>query len=160
VKGLRCGDELFEPVVRETGNGFEVSVGGETFCFSLLEETKGVFVRQASRTVRFHIAREGSTAHLFWDGAVYELTEEREGARPARRHETGALEAPMPGRVAAVRAEIGQRVKKGEELLVVEAMKMENALRAPRDGVVRAVHVTVGEMVAPGRPLVEIEAQD
>jgi 3-methylcrotonyl-CoA carboxylase alpha subunit len=48
-------------------------------------------------------------------------------------------------------------VRKGEELLVVEAMKMENALRAPRDGVVRAVHVGVGEMVAPGRALVELE---
>ena len=45
----------------------------------------------------------------------------------------------------------------GEELLVVEAMKMENALRAPRDGVVRAVHVAPGDMVAPGRPLLELE---
>jgi biotin carboxyl carrier protein len=56
-----------------------------------------------------------------------------------------------------VRVSAGQAVKKGEELLVVEAMKMENALRAPRDGVVRAVHVAAGEPVAPGRPLVELE---
>ena len=63
----------------------------------------------------------------------------------------------MPGRVAAVRVSAGQRVARGEELLVVEAMKMENALRAPRDGVVRAVHVSAGDAVAPGRPLVEIE---
>jgi 3-methylcrotonyl-CoA carboxylase alpha subunit len=160
VKGLRCGHELFEPVVRESANGFDVSVGGETFRFSLVAETPGVFVLKGSRTVRFHVAREGGTAHLFWEGVAYELTEEREGTRPARRHDTGALEAPMPGRVAAVRAEPGQRVKKGEELLVVEAMKMENALRAPRDGVVRAVHVTVGEMVAPGRPLLEIGAEE
>jgi 3-methylcrotonyl-CoA carboxylase alpha subunit len=63
----------------------------------------------------------------------------------------------MPGRVSAVKVAVGARVRKGEELLVVEAMKMENALRAPRDGVVRAVHVAVGEMVAPGRALVELE---
>jgi 3-methylcrotonyl-CoA carboxylase alpha subunit len=62
----------------------------------------------------------------------------------------------MPGRVSAVKVALGQRVTKGEELLVVEAMKMENALRAPRDGVVRALHARVGEMVAPGRALVEI----
>jgi len=160
VKGLRCGDEHFEPVVRETTKGFEVSVSGKTFRFSLREETPGTFVLHGPRTVRFHVAREGTTAHFFWEGAVYQLTEEREGDRPARRHDAGALEAPMPGRVAAVRAEPGQRVKKGEELLVVEAMKMENALRAPRDGVVRAVHVTVGEMVAPGRALVEIEVEE
>jgi pyruvate carboxylase subunit B len=62
----------------------------------------------------------------------------------------------MPGRVSAVKVAVGQQVRKGEELLVVEAMKMENALRAPRDGVVRAVHVSTGDMVSPGRPLVEI----
>jgi biotin carboxyl carrier protein len=63
----------------------------------------------------------------------------------------------MPGRVTAVRVSAGQAVKSGEELLVVEAMKMENALRAPRDGVVRAVHVAPGDPVVPGRPLVELE---
>jgi 3-methylcrotonyl-CoA carboxylase alpha subunit len=146
-------------VVKTTSDGFEVSVLGETFSFSVEEESTGVFVlRSGSRTVRFHMAREGTTTHLFWDGAAYCLADEREGERPGRRHDTGALEAPMPGRVAAVKAEPGQRVARGDELLIVEAMKMENALRAPRAGVVRAVHVTPGEMVAPGRPLVEIEA--
>jgi 3-methylcrotonyl-CoA carboxylase alpha subunit len=157
---LRCGDELFEPVVREKGDTFEVTLGDRTFRFALAREGPGVFVlREGRRTVRFHLARQGAAVSLSWKGSVYELTEEREGARPARRHEAGALEAPMPGRVAAVRAEPGQRVKRGEELLVVEAMKMENALRAPRDGVVRAVHVTAGEMVAPGRTLVELETE-
>ena len=42
-------------------------------------------------------------------------------------------------------------------MLVVEAMKLENALRAPRDGVVKAVSARVGEMVSPGTVLVELE---
>ncbi|HET8645384.1 MAG TPA: biotin/lipoyl-containing protein, partial [Vicinamibacteria bacterium] len=45
----------------------------------------------------------------------------------------------------------------GEELLVVEAMKMENALRAPRDGTVKSVAAKVGDMVSPGVVLVELE---
>jgi biotin carboxyl carrier protein len=146
--------------VGSAGEGFEVRVEGRTFRFTLEEETPGVFVlRDGPRAVRFHLAREGGTVHLFWDGVAYSLAEEREGARPLRRPQAGALEAPMPGRVTAVKAEPGQRVERGQELLVVEAMKMENALRAPRGGVVRAVHVTAGEMVAPGRALVEIEAE-
>ena len=44
----------------------------------------------------------------------------------------------MPGKVIAVKVEAGQTVAKGQELLVVEAMKMENAIRAPRDGRVKA----------------------
>jgi len=161
VTRLRCGDELFDPVVREKGDAFEVTLGERPYRFSLGAEGPGVFVlREAGRAVRFHVARKGAAVSLFWAGRVYELTEEREGTHPARRHEGGALEAPMPGRVVAVRAEPGQHVKKGEELLVVEAMKMENALRAPRDGVVRAVHVSAGEMAAPGRALVELETEE
>ncbi len=161
MKGLRFGDESFAPLVRETGDGVEVTVAEQTFRFTLEEEeAPGVFIlRDGARVVRFHLAREGGTIHLFWDGAAWSLQVEHEGARPARRHHAGALEAPMPGRVSAVKVVPGQRVVRGEELLVVEAMKMENALRAPRDGVVRAVHVSAGEMVAPGRALVELEAE-
>ena len=146
--------------MRRKGEGFEVELDGRTWRFALLEEGPGVFLFQdGSGTVRFHLARDGARAHVSWDGTVYELEEEREGAGAARRPDAGALEAPMPGRVAAVRVTPGQQVRKGEELLVVEAMKMENALRAPRDGVVRAVHVAIGDTVAPGRPLVELEAE-
>jgi biotin carboxyl carrier protein len=64
----------------------------------------------------------------------------------------------MPGKVIAVRVVTGQAVRKGDELLVIEAMKMENALRAPRDGIVRTVAVQVGDMVSPGTMLVELDA--
>ena len=160
MTGLRCGEELWEPVVRRQGEAFEVELAGRVYRFALLEEGPGVFLfRDGRRVVRFHLARTGTTAHLSWDGTVWDLEDEREGARAARRQDAGVLEAPMPGRVAAVRVAPGQQVTKGEELLVVEAMKMENALRAPRDGVVSAVHAAVDDMVAPGRPLVELEAE-
>jgi 3-methylcrotonyl-CoA carboxylase alpha subunit len=63
----------------------------------------------------------------------------------------------MPGKVIAVRVSPGQAVARGDELVVVEAMKMENALRAPRAGTVKSVAVRVGEMVAPGVALVELD---
>lgn len=160
MKALRCGDARFEPVVTRSKEGFSVRLGDETRSFTLEELSPGVFVyRAGSRTVRLHVAPDGGTTHLFWDGAAYRLEDEAEAGGSLRRPDGGALEAPMPGRVAAVKAVPGQRVTRGQELLVVEAMKMENALRAPRDGVVRAVHVEQGEMVAPGRPLVEMEAE-
>jgi biotin carboxyl carrier protein len=156
---LRCGEQVFEALVRERDGRFEVEVSGRTFRFALEAEEPSVFqVRDGTRAAaRLHLARDGDAVHVSWEGVAYTLLEEREGAVRPLRHDQGALEAPMPGRVAAVRVRPGQSVAKGEELLVVEAMKMENALRAPRDGVVRAVHVTSGDMVAPGRPLVEIE---
>jgi biotin carboxyl carrier protein len=155
---LLCGDQVFDVEVKGVSDGTEVRVGARSFRFALEPLRPGVFVvREGTRVRTLHLARDGAAVHLSWDGRVYTLAQAREGARAVRRHDADALEAPMPGRVAAVGVVPGQRVAKGEELLVVEAMKMENALRAPRDGVVRAVHVSAGDAVAPGRPLVEIE---
>jgi 3-methylcrotonyl-CoA carboxylase alpha subunit len=145
-------------VVRGSGDALEARVDGREVRFALEPAGPGVYVvRAGGRAATLHLAADGSLVHLSWDGVAYSLEEEREGRRPAHRHDPGALEAPMPGRVAAVRVVCGQRVAKGEELVVVEAMKMENALRAPRDGVVRAVHVAAGDAVSPGRALVELE---
>ena len=155
---LRSGDAAYEVELQQVKGELEVRVNGQAFRLALAEAAEGrVVVRHAGESRTLHYARDGGAIHLFWEGVSYKLLEEREGARRAARHDAGALEAPMPGRVSAVKVAAGAHVRKGEELLVVEAMKMENALRAPRDGVVRAVHVTVGEMVAPGRPLVELE---
>jgi 3-methylcrotonyl-CoA carboxylase alpha subunit len=155
---LRCGSELFEPRIHAGRDGHEVTLGDRVLPVSLAAVADGVFlVRDGARARLLHVARDGARVHLSWDGVVYTLDEEREGVRRAPQPAAGALEAPMPGRVAAVKVAPGARVTRGEELVVVEAMKMENALRAPRDGTVRAVHAAVGDMVAPGRPLVELE---
>jgi biotin carboxyl carrier protein len=155
---LRCGQQLFEPRVRAGRDGFEVTLGGASLRLALERVAEGVFLVRDGTTARtLHLARDGDRVHLFWEGAVYTLSEEGESARPAQRLDASGLEAPMPGRVTAVKVAAGAEVRKGEELLVIEAMKMENALRSPRDGRVRAVHVSVGDMVVPGRVLVEIE---
>jgi 3-methylcrotonyl-CoA carboxylase alpha subunit len=156
---LRCGDQVFETRVRKVPGGLEVGVGDRVLPIELEPAGDGVFLvrDQAGMARALHLAREGERVHLFWDGVVYTLTEEREGARAAARHDSSALEAPMPGRVSAVKVAPGLEVRKGDELLVVEAMKMEHALRSPRDGRVRAVHAQVGDMVGPGRVLVELE---
>jgi 3-methylcrotonyl-CoA carboxylase alpha subunit len=69
----------------------------------------------------------------------------------------GGLEAPMPGRVTRVNVSVGDAVTRGQELIVVEAMKMENALVAPEAGTVKSLGVKVGDMVAPGPALIVIE---
>jgi len=63
--------------------------------------------------------------------------------------------APMPGQVAAVVVEAGQKVSAGDLLLTLEAMKMETGLHADRDGEVKAVHVSVGSQVDAKDLLVE-----
>ncbi|MGL5405253.1 MAG: biotin/lipoyl-containing protein [Propionibacteriaceae bacterium] len=65
-----------------------------------------------------------------------------------------ALTAPMPGVVLSIDAVIGQSLKRGDLLMVIEAMKMKNEIRASRDGVVASIPVAVGDQVRYGQPLV------
>lgn len=80
------------------------------------------------------------------------------GQPGAARGEVGplTLRAPIPGRLVKVLAKIGDSVKAGQTLMVLEAMKMENELRAPRAGVISAVHATEGVAVEAGQDLISL----
>lgn len=135
-----------------------VTVDGEGVVLEVVPVAPGTYTARRGACVEtFHCVRDGDDVHLFWRGRAYRFEVLREGRRAAHRHADGGLEAPMPGKVTAVKAREGQTVRKGEELLVVEAMKMENAIRAPRDGKVLRVAARVGDMVGPGTVLVELE---
>ncbi len=80
-------------------------------------------------------------------------------ALPARARQRGREEvrAPMPGRVVAIRAEVGSQVERGTIVAILEAMKMENELRAPHAGRVAAVRVAEGDTVELGAVLLALE---
>jgi len=65
-----------------------------------------------------------------------------------------AIPAPMPGKVSKVNVKVGDQAKKGDVLLILEAMKMQNEISAPSDGTVKAVNISGGDNVKPGQVLV------
>ena len=67
-----------------------------------------------------------------------------------------AISAPMPGTILSVNVTPGQAVKKGDVLVMLEAMKMENEIMAPTDGTVGAVNVTKGQSVQSGDVLLTL----
>ncbi|HAJ03306.1 MAG TPA: acetyl/propionyl-CoA carboxylase subunit alpha, partial [Brevundimonas sp.] len=67
------------------------------------------------------------------------------------------IQSPMPGLVVAVPVTVGQEVKEGETVAIIEAMKMQNILKAERDGVVKAIGAQAGDPVAADDVLVEFE---
>lgn len=66
------------------------------------------------------------------------------------------VNAPMPGKIVKLVASAGQAVKKGDVLLILEAMKMQNEISAPADGTVKAFNVAAGQNVKPGEVLAVI----
>jgi len=95
-----------------------------------------------------------------------EVVPTADGTIDARKASKGSLRpkassdndvtTPMPGRIVAIHAEMGQQVEAGDTVLVVEAMKMENPVHAPVSGTVKAIHVSVGDNVNPDECLMEI----
>ena len=77
---------------------------------------------------------------------------------PAAPASAGAntVVAPMPGNINAVKVTAGQQVKKGDVLIILEAMKMENEIYAEKDGKIGQVFVQKGATVETGTPLVEL----
>jgi biotin carboxyl carrier protein len=68
----------------------------------------------------------------------------------------GVITAPLPGKVSSLEVKPGDALKRGDLLLLIEAMKMENELFAPYDCTVKEVYVSVGQMVETGERLLEI----
>ena len=77
-------------------------------------------------------------------------------AAPAGAAGAVAVTAPMPGKILGVKASAGQAVKRGQVLLILEAMKMENEIVAPQDGTVASVNVNKGDTVNSGDVLVSM----
>jgi propionyl-CoA carboxylase alpha chain len=80
--------------------------------------------------------------------------------RPASATQHETANSPMPGQVLRILVQEGQKVKTGDSLVVLEAMKMEQTIRTTINGRVRSVLVKTGQVVAPGQMLVEIGAEE
>lgn len=76
--------------------------------------------------------------------------------KPAASGAGKAVTSPLPGVVIAVKVNVGDSVKAGQEVAVLEAMKMENSIEATQDGTVTAIHVAKGDSVLEGAAIVTI----
>ena len=83
-------------------------------------------------------------------------------AAPAPKASAGGegsvvIAAPMPGKILSIKTEVGKSVKKGEVMLILEAMKMENEIVASQDGTVASINVSVGDQVEAGNTLATLD---
>ncbi len=78
-------------------------------------------------------------------------------AKPTITGGANSVKAPLPGTILSINCKVGDMVKAADTVIVLEAMKMENAIHAGRDGKVTAISVAAGDAVLEGAPLVTIE---
>lgn len=160
---LRFGDEHgsdYQVGVVYHPQGWELDVDGvKQDLRKLAGEGAALSIRLGEQSMHGKVRRDGELFHVFTGGEHFTLTYKDPMAHAGELEAAGGrLTAPMPGKVVAVLAAAGKDVKKGEPLVIMEAMKMEHTIAAPSDGLVEEVLYAVGDQVADGAPLLAFKA--
>ncbi|HXJ53393.1 MAG TPA: acetyl/propionyl/methylcrotonyl-CoA carboxylase subunit alpha [Burkholderiales bacterium] len=152
------GESAYPVRVHFSGDGLRLAVEGKEHAFAgETLESGALSIRLDERTYRARALRDVDDWHVFLGGDYRRLALRHGLPRPENEARTGSLAAPMPGKVVQVMSRPGEAVKKGQALLILEAMKMEHTITAPADGVVKEIHFTAGEQVVEGAQLVTLE---
>jgi len=148
-------------IVATGADRYSVTLGDETVEISIVDR-RGGSVRFATqgrqKTARF--ALDEGVLHLDLDGIVVTARETAlEAGGSGRRDGSSRLVAPMNGAIVGVLAQPGDRVTKGQRVVVLEAMKMQHEISAERDGTIDKILVKLGDQVATRQLLVELQPE-
>ncbi|MEM1120789.1 MAG: acetyl-CoA carboxylase biotin carboxyl carrier protein subunit [Bacteroidota bacterium] len=157
-------------------SNYNINIGEQAF--SLKKEDLGSLDLVQTATGDYHILQDGKaykaelesvdfaskTMTIKINGNKYDLQIEdsydllvkKMGLSTAGSQKMSNVKAPMPGLVLDILVESDQAVTKGDALLILEAMKMENVLKAEGDGVVKSIEVTKGTAVDKGQVIIEM----
>lgn len=144
----------------EAGGGL-VKVGESTVQVSQLQHHEGLGCFECEGVTRkfaFDVYDETMTLSL--DGCTFDFELKPHSDAASQQVSEDTVIAPMPGKVVSVAVAPGQTVKKGEIVMVLEAMKMQMELTVSRDGVVHAVHARAEDQVKGKQPLVELAPEE
>ena len=161
------GSEYKINLLEKEGNLVIAEIDGESIPIQL-NETDGSHIYSAmvgNSSYELEIRRNGKSNLLFYDGISLEsFVEDERMARlkksmgkSSNQMQDKEVIAPMPGLVVAIEVELGQKIKKGDGILIIEAMKMENEIKAPFDAIVKAIKVVEKQAVEKNQLLMVFE---
>ncbi len=160
-RGLQFAEEhqTHDLQVTYAQDAWMIAANGASETVRLVSHSGSDFVLAiADRTVKGTVVRDGEHFHVFSQDTHYDLHYNDVMAHAGEAEaEGGRLTAPMPGKIVAVVVKNGQEVKKGDALLIMEAMKMEHTISAPSTGTVKNINFKKGEQVALGVELLIME---
>lgn len=111
-----------------------------------------VEVDSGTKVVKLKLNNKPCTIHL---KDRFDLLLEKLGMNNLQQNTAKDIKAPMPGLIFDIQVEEGQEVKKGEPVLILEAMKMENIIKSPGDGIVKLIKVKKGDSVEKNQVLIQ-----
>jgi biotin carboxyl carrier protein len=150
-----------------SGEEDSLLVDGTSFQWDLKEISKGYFhILMKNKSYTAEIVKSDITTKTFTlkiNSRLYtvsvkdkfDLLLEKMGISNGASGKVNNIKAPMPGLIIDLKISVGDAVKTGESLLILEAMKMENIIKSPGDGIVKSVKIKKGDSVEKGQVLIE-----
>jgi acetyl/propionyl-CoA carboxylase alpha subunit len=152
--------EKVETAADRSATGWRVTVGESTYEIEVLPSDLFAVTVDGRRSFAAGVKHKG-VFYIDLGRVQLELTESSDavagGSGGDLHKEKDKVYAPMPGRVVKIMVAVGDVVTERQQLVIVEAMKMENPVLAPSAGKVKAVHFAAGDQVDTESPIVELE---
>ncbi len=138
---------------------YRIILGDQTFDVKVLDDPRREQVRVEVDGEAFTVGVEAVPVMV--EPVARGVIPDTAPLRPPRSQKApgasvNTVTAPLPGVIKSIAVRPGQQVAPNDELLVIEAMKMDNVIRATRAGTIGTIHVTEGRQVAYGEPLLEM----
>ncbi len=163
VFGLLEQDQVQEIEVKRNGDEWSCSHNGESHTFNWRADTLPsrqyqVRIRLGNADASANVVLHGEDVHVFADEGlrVFQVHDAVAHSVDDSAQHGGSLTAPMPGKIISISVKAGDKVKGGDALLVMEAMKMEHTIYAPADGTVEELFFSVGDQVNDGAELISL----
>ena len=159
---IMAGD-LYRVSITKKDDSFLVKINDQEAIYKLdrMIDNK-LFLESSDKKYTIILAKNESTNFVnvnFQDFIITDSTEKR-SVNYNKEHlldESSDIASPMPGKILKIMVEVGQQISTRDNLIILEAMKMENNIVSPKDGIVKKINFKEGDLVEAGQILLEIE---
>jgi acetyl/propionyl-CoA carboxylase alpha subunit len=152
---------VYSVKVERRGDKFLIDYGDNEYTVSAEEVKPGQLkIKVGDKVIKCIISEGKENKFIFIDGNIYKVRRvELSGQKKAITRE-GTLNSPISGTVVSVKVKEGSKVKRGDVIMVIEAMKMEYLIRAPYNGRIKRINFKEEDQIEIGELTAEIERED
>jgi len=153
------GNNVYNVTIEHKDNYYYVIYDNTEYKVEAEEIKPGYLkIKIGDRLIKSVITEGNKEKFVFVDGAVFKVKPiELTGAKKTKKKEEGDLSSPISGKIVSIKTKVGASVKKGDVLMIIEAMKMEYLIRAPYDGKVKKINFKENDQIEIGQETVDLE---
>lgn len=151
-------NNVYNVTIEQKGEKFFITYDNSEYIVEAEEIKPGQLkIKIGNKIVKSVITEGEKEKFVFVDGEVFKVKPvQLTGLRKEKRKDEGDLNSPISGKVVSVKVKNGDSVKKGDVLMVIEAMKMEYLIRAPYDGKIKKVFFKEKDLIEIGQQTIEL----